>query len=86
MKTLLFLAAVMAAIKANGTSTPATEGASPNDEHSLLSSLLQTSGYSLTCVTGALDHCSSAQEDGLFVSLIEVSNICIRGGKSELPC
>ena len=69
MKTslLLLVLAAAAAVKLNST-TPSTA----EDDRSLLSSLLQASGFSQTCIAGALDHCSTGHEDGHFVSLLEV--------------
>lgn len=74
MKILLLLAAGITVAKGSSTPPPGTECSrpGPHDGLSLLSSLLQVSGYSDTCVAAALDYCSSSQEDGHFESLMEV--------------
>ena len=74
MKILLLAAGIAVAIGSTSP-PPAEECSRPGtlDTNSLLSSLLQVSGYTDSCVAAALDYCSSPQEDGQFASLMEVS-------------
>ena len=74
MKILLVAAGIAVAL--GSTSPPPGEECSPPvtlDTTSLVSSLLQATGYTDSCVAAALDYCSSPHQDGQFASLMQVS-------------
>ena len=74
MKILLLAAGIAVAIGSTSP-LPAGECSRPVtlDTTSLVSSLLQIAGYTDSCVVAALDYCSSAQQDGQFASLMQVT-------------
>lgn len=69
---LLFVVGIATTERINTPSGAECSRPVPQDGQSLLSSLLQASGYSDICIAASLDYCSSSQEDGHFASLMKV--------------
>ncbi|MPC13340.1 Angiopoietin-related protein 6 [Portunus trituberculatus] len=74
MHFFVVLSMVVAMAQASNAPTPAEKNSCSGlkDDRSLLSSLLTATGYSDTCVTAALDLCSTAKEDSHNTSHMEV--------------
>ncbi|XP_045125464.1 microfibril-associated glycoprotein 4-like [Portunus trituberculatus] len=73
MHFFVVLSMVVAMAQASNAPTPAEKNSCSGlkDDRSLLSSLLTATGYSDTCVTAALDLCSTAKEDSHNTSHME---------------